>query len=49
MSSPPTALAQASLCVTGGAVSDAANKGLVSDCEALLDVRDTLAGTAELN
>ena len=49
MSSPPTALAQASICVTGGAVDDAANTGLVSDCEALLDARDTLAGTAMLN
>ena len=40
---------QASACVTGGAVSDAANTGLVSDCEALLEARDTLAGTGSLN
>lgn len=38
-----------SVCVTGGAVSDAANSGLVSDCKALLASRDTLAGTATLN
>ena len=37
-------------CETGVAVSDAANNpGLVSDCEALLASRDTLAGTATLN
>ena len=37
-------------CATGGAVSDAANNpGLVSDCETLLAVRDTLRGTATLN
>ncbi len=34
----------ASTCATGGAVSG--NPGLVSDCEALLASRDTLAGTA---
>ena len=38
-----------SVCVTGGAVSDAANSGLVSDCKALLASRDKLAGTATLN
>ena len=38
-----------SVCVTGGAVSDATNSGLVSDCKALLASRDTLGGTAELN
>ena len=36
-------------CVTGGAVSDSTNTGLVSDCDALLAVKDTLAGTASLN
>ena len=36
-------------CVTGGAVADVTNAGLVSDCEALLAVRDTLAGSATLN
>ena len=37
-------------CATGTAVPDAANNpGLVSDCEALLEARDTLAGTATLN
>ena len=39
----------ASVCVAGGAVADAANTGLVSDCEALLEARDTLAGSATLN
>ena len=39
-----------SACATGGAVPDAANNpGLVADCEALLEARDTLAGTATLN
>ena len=39
-----------SACATGSAVPDAANNpGLVSDCEALLAARDTLAGTATLN
>ena len=42
----PTA---ASDCVAGGAVTDATNTGLVSDCDTLLAARDTLAGTAELN
>ena len=45
----PALAQQASACVTGGAVSDAANTGLVSDCEALLEARDTLAGTGSLN
>ena len=36
-------------CADGGAVADAANTGLVADCEALLAARDTLAGTASLN
>ena len=38
-----------SVCVTGGAVSDVTNDGLVSDCEALLAARDTLAGSGALN
>ena len=38
-----------SVCVTGSAVSDVTNAGLVSDCEALLAARDTLAGSATLN
>ena len=39
-----------SVCVTGGAVEDSEdNAGLVSDCEALLSARDTLAGDAVLN
>ena len=42
----PTA---ASACVTGGAVSDAANTGLVSDCEALLAAEDILAVSVSLN
>ncbi len=36
-------------CATRGAVTDATNEGLVSDCGALLAERDTLAGTATLN
>ena len=36
-------------CVSGGAVVDATNEGLVSDCGMLLAARDTLAGTAALN
>ena len=36
-------------CVSGGAVVDATNTGLVSDCGMLLAARDTLAGTAALN
>ena len=37
-------------CATGRAVADATdNPGLVSDCEALLAARDTLAGDATLN
>ena len=38
-----------SVCVTGGAVTDATNDGLVSDCEALLEARDPLAGSGALN
>ena len=37
-------------CATGGAVTNAAaNPGLVSDCEAMLTARDTLAGTVTLD
>ena len=37
-------------CVSGNAVADADNNpGLVSDCEALLEARDKLAGTGSLN
>ena len=42
-------LTTASVCLSGGAVPDATNTGLISDCEALLAARDTLAGTASLN
>ena len=46
---PASAESDAASCATGGAVEDAANSpGLVSDCEALLAARDTLAGTARL-
>ena len=38
-----------SVCVIGGAVTDGENNDLISDCEALLEARDTLAGTASLN
>ena len=38
-----------SVCVSGGAVADATNTGLISDCVALLGARDILAGTATLN
>ena len=36
-------------CLSGGAVADTTNLGLMSDCVTLLEVRDTLAGTASLN
>ena len=39
----------ASPCLTGGAVVDSTNTGLVSDCDTLLAARDTLGGTASLN
>ena len=39
-----TALPASFGCATNGAVADAANTGLVSDCEALLDARDVLVG-----
>ena len=38
-----------SICATDGAVPDATNTGLISDCETLLAVRDTLAGDATLD
>ena len=36
-------------CVSGGAVADTTNLGLMSDCVTLLASRDTLAATASLN
>ena len=36
-------------CIAGGSVSDVTNTALISDCEALLAARDTLAGDATLN
>ena len=39
----------ASACTTGSAVSDKTNTGLLADCAALLDARDTLRGTVTLN
>ncbi len=39
---------QTSACITGGAVASG-NAGLAADCEALLDSKDTLRGTADLN
>ena len=44
-----TGTPSSSVCVSGGAVADATNMGLISDCEALLEGRDTLAGTGTLN
>ena len=38
-----------SICVAGGAVEDATNTGLVSDCEALLAAEDVLAVSASLD
>ena len=38
-----------SVCVTGGAVTDGTNTGLVSDCKALLAAGDVLAGPGTLN
>ena len=43
-----TSSTASSICVTGGAVSDATNTWLISDCETLLSVRDTLAGRGSL-
>ena len=49
-SATATGTPKSSICTTGGAVPDPANNpGLVSDCEALLASRDTLAATATLN
>ena len=46
-STPDSAAAQTSACTNGVAVPDPTNNpGLVSDCEALLVARDTLAGSA---
>ncbi len=44
-----TGTPMSSRCVTGGAVTDRANTGLIHDCEALLEGRDTLAGIASLD
>ena len=38
-----------SRCVAGGAVTDRENTGLIYDCEALLEGRDTLAGIGSLD
>ena len=38
-----------SVCVTGGAVTDATNAGLISDCEGMLEARDTLTGSGSLD
>ena len=47
---PASAQSNPASCAAGGAVADPANNpGLVSDCDALLAARDTLAGTASLN
>ena len=42
-------LSASASCATGGAVSDATNAGLVSDCEALLAAKDVLTVSAPLN
>ncbi len=42
---PIMATTMASACVTEGAVTDATNTGLISDCDALLAARDALAGS----
>ena len=48
--SPAHAQGNAASCANGIAVPDPSeNPGLVSDCEALLEARDTLAGTGSLN
>ena len=47
---PASAQSDVGSCATGGVVADAEdNPGLMSDCEALLASRDTLAGVASLN
>ncbi len=49
-SAPGIAQAQTAIsCVTGGAVEDATNTGLISDCDTLLAAWDTLAGSVPLN
>ena len=40
---------ESSVCLSGGAVTDRDNRGLVNDCETMLAGRDTLAGTGSLN
>ena len=50
VTSPSVTSAQSSACATGTAVADPANNpGLVADCDTLLSVLDTLAGTPTLN
>ena len=44
-----TGTPMSSPCVTGGAVADRTNSGLINDCEALLEARDVLAGSVTLN
>ena len=46
---PASAEGDAASCATGGTVPDEASTGLVADCDALLAVQDTLAGSATLN
>ncbi len=38
-----------SACVTGGAVTETLNAGIIADCESLLAARDALAGSGRLN
>ena len=44
-----TGTPMSSACVAGGAVTDRTNAGLIYDCEALIEARDALAGSATLN
>ena len=44
-----SATPRTSACVTGDAVRDRTNAGLIHDCEALLEARDALAGNGTLN
>lgn len=44
-----SATPRTSPCVIGEAVRDRTNSGLIHDCEALLEARDSLAGSATLN
>ena len=49
-SATAVAAPKTSICVSGGAVADGADRpGLARDCEALLEARDALAGTATLD